>query len=209
MASNRPRFRPTCSLLLILLMGSDLFGQAHTPNAPPPPGVQSRECKGRTVPQLTDVTKKAGIKFEHLSAPEKKYIVESMPRRGDRDRLRSRWLAGHLFHERAHGWAGACQGNSARRALSQQSRRHVYRCDRQGRRCDAVFCDGRRGRRLQQRRLARHVRDVSWVRTCCIATMATERSPMLPSRPGLRTRPAGHRAQRLAITTKMASSTWR
>ena len=61
------------------MLGSDVFGQAHTPNAPPPPGVQSRECKGRTVPQLTDVTKKAGIKFEHLSAPDKKYIVESMP----------------------------------------------------------------------------------------------------------------------------------
>ena len=30
------------------------------------------------MPQLTDVTTKAGIKFSHLSAPEKKYIVESM-----------------------------------------------------------------------------------------------------------------------------------
>jgi hypothetical protein len=30
------------------------------------------------VPLLVDITRKAGIHFEHLSAPEKKYIVESM-----------------------------------------------------------------------------------------------------------------------------------
>jgi enediyne biosynthesis protein E4 len=30
------------------------------------------------VPELIDVTEKAGIRFHHLSAPEKKYIVESM-----------------------------------------------------------------------------------------------------------------------------------
>ena len=36
------------------------------------------ECKNRKIPQLTDVTAKTGIKFTHTSAPEKKYIVESM-----------------------------------------------------------------------------------------------------------------------------------
>jgi hypothetical protein len=30
------------------------------------------------VPQLVDITEKSGIRFRHLSAPEKKYIVESM-----------------------------------------------------------------------------------------------------------------------------------
>ena len=36
------------------------------------------ECSGRKVPQLTDITGRTGIKFVHTSAPEKKYIVESM-----------------------------------------------------------------------------------------------------------------------------------
>jgi len=35
-------------------------------------------CKNRKVPQLTDIVAKTGIKFVHTSAPEKKYIVESM-----------------------------------------------------------------------------------------------------------------------------------
>lgn len=39
---------------------------------------QSDVCKGRTIPQLTDIYSKSGINFVHTSAPEKKYIVESM-----------------------------------------------------------------------------------------------------------------------------------
>ena len=35
-------------------------------------------CRDRKIPQLTDVYKQTGIKFVHTSAPEKKYIVESM-----------------------------------------------------------------------------------------------------------------------------------
>lgn len=35
-------------------------------------------CSNRKIPQLVDVTAKSGIKFIHTSAPEKKYIVESM-----------------------------------------------------------------------------------------------------------------------------------
>jgi len=36
------------------------------------------DCKNRKIPQLTDIIAKTGIKFTHTSAPEKKYIVESM-----------------------------------------------------------------------------------------------------------------------------------
>ena len=36
------------------------------------------DCKNRKIPQLVDVVAKTGIKFVHTSAPEKKYIVESM-----------------------------------------------------------------------------------------------------------------------------------
>ncbi len=39
---------------------------------------QNDVCKDRKIPQLTDVYKQSGIKFVHTSAPEKKYIVESM-----------------------------------------------------------------------------------------------------------------------------------
>jgi hypothetical protein len=36
------------------------------------------DCGARKIPQLTDVTAKSGVRFTHTSAPEKKYIVESM-----------------------------------------------------------------------------------------------------------------------------------
>ncbi len=39
---------------------------------------QTDVCKNRTIPQLTDVYKQTKINFTHTSAPEKKYIVESM-----------------------------------------------------------------------------------------------------------------------------------
>ena len=51
---------------------------AHDAAPPPPPGAKSVVCKDRPVPQLEDVTEKAGIHFQHISSPEKKYIVESM-----------------------------------------------------------------------------------------------------------------------------------
>src|SRR5215208_6338952 len=35
-------------------------------------------CKDRKIPSLTDVYKQTKINFTHTSAPEKKYIVESM-----------------------------------------------------------------------------------------------------------------------------------
>ena len=39
---------------------------------------QNDVCKDHKIPQLTDIYTKTGIKFVHTSAPEKKYIVESM-----------------------------------------------------------------------------------------------------------------------------------
>jgi hypothetical protein len=35
-------------------------------------------CSGRSIPQLEDVSSKAGIVFRHANVPDKKYIVESM-----------------------------------------------------------------------------------------------------------------------------------
>ncbi len=60
------------------MLATQGLAQAHSPATPPPPGAKTQVCKGRTIPQLTDVTQKSGITFKHLAAPEKKYIVESM-----------------------------------------------------------------------------------------------------------------------------------
>ena len=50
----------------------------HDVPPPPPAGLKSMSCSGRPVPQLEDVTEKAGIHFKHAYSPEKKYIPESM-----------------------------------------------------------------------------------------------------------------------------------
>lgn len=39
---------------------------------------RAQACTNRKIPQLTDIVAKTGIKFIHTSAPEKRYIVESM-----------------------------------------------------------------------------------------------------------------------------------
>lgn len=52
--------------------------EGHPTPPPPPPGGKSTKCVSRPVPQLEDVTARAGINFKHTSDPAKKYIVESM-----------------------------------------------------------------------------------------------------------------------------------
>jgi len=64
---------------LLLLCGQVAFSQeAHPLPPPPPPGAKSVKCSGRPVPQFTDITAKAGIKFSHVASPDSKYVVESM-----------------------------------------------------------------------------------------------------------------------------------
>src|SRR3984893_7811375 len=78
---RRLAVRTLCSwaLLFPLCLPISLWAQGgHTTPSPPPPGVKETKCHGRPVPQLEDVTQKAGIHFEHLLAPEQKYILESM-----------------------------------------------------------------------------------------------------------------------------------
>jgi hypothetical protein len=73
-------------LIHALWCGSVCFGlgltaaaQGGHPAPPPvPAGIKPLKCQGRQVPQLEDITQKAGIHFRHTAAPEKKYIVESM-----------------------------------------------------------------------------------------------------------------------------------
>ncbi|HEX8710357.1 MAG TPA: VCBS repeat-containing protein, partial [Terracidiphilus sp.] len=53
-------------------------GMGHPITGPLPPGAKSPKCVNRTIPQLEDITAKAGITFTHTSSQVKKYIFESM-----------------------------------------------------------------------------------------------------------------------------------
>src|SRR6516162_10983804 len=57
---------------------ASLAQEGHNIPTPPHPGAKATECTGRPIPQLEDITAKAGITFKHSSDPAKKYIVESM-----------------------------------------------------------------------------------------------------------------------------------
>jgi enediyne biosynthesis protein E4 len=65
-------------LLISFVAGSALGQEGHPAPQPVPSGAKSTKCTGRQVPQLEDVSAKAGITFKHTSDPAKKYIVESM-----------------------------------------------------------------------------------------------------------------------------------
>jgi enediyne biosynthesis protein E4 len=107
------------TLALLLLFGSlvPAFGQGgHSVPPPPPTGAKSIVCEGRAIPQLEDITKKAGIRFEHFYDPEKRYIVESMS--GGMlllDYDRDGWL--DIYFTNAPSVAGALKGEKARGAL--------------------------------------------------------------------------------------------
>jgi hypothetical protein len=71
-------------LTLLLALPFVAIGQIHSQSlghplpAPPPPGAKSAKCTKRPIPQLQDVTAKAGITFTHTSSKDKKFIYESM-----------------------------------------------------------------------------------------------------------------------------------
>jgi hypothetical protein len=71
--------KKACVWLLVLQMSLAAYAQGgHPTPSPPPPGVKEMKCSGRPVPQLQDITEKAGIHFSHFVSPEQKYILESM-----------------------------------------------------------------------------------------------------------------------------------
>lgn len=71
--------RSTKGLLIVLLAVTLAAGQGgHNAPSAPVSGGKSIKCAGRQVPQLENVSAKAGISFMHNSDPAKKYIVESM-----------------------------------------------------------------------------------------------------------------------------------
>jgi enediyne biosynthesis protein E4 len=67
-----------CAFVLLLPAAVSFAQEAHPQPPPPPPGLKTIKCSARPVPQLVDITEKAGIHFVHSSAPENRYIVESM-----------------------------------------------------------------------------------------------------------------------------------
>ena len=73
---STPRTKFVFFSLLLLAHQASAQGIAQGP--PPPSNAKSIQCKDRTIPQLTDITEKSGIHFSHTSAPESRYIIESM-----------------------------------------------------------------------------------------------------------------------------------
>lgn len=72
------KFRPPLLIALSAALSVSSFAQeGHTPSVVPP-GAKSSACTGRKIPELEDITEKAGIRFRHTNVPEKRYIVESM-----------------------------------------------------------------------------------------------------------------------------------
>jgi hypothetical protein len=83
-AALRMRLLPLCGALMTLCLGSTATGQMGVP-MPLSPAERQKAAEERgangnlpNYPQLVDITASTGIKFDHLSSPEAKFIVESM-----------------------------------------------------------------------------------------------------------------------------------
>lgn len=74
--------RLVCTVLSLAFICGLLAGQTQRKNAETKVGSPARQRVPPRIkakyPQLVDITNSTGIKFEHISSPEQKYIVESM-----------------------------------------------------------------------------------------------------------------------------------
>src|SRR5215471_15329894 len=83
-ATNRTSKQPNSAYaalalaLLALLVAQRVHAQGVAQGVPPPATAKTIKCKDRKLPQFEDLTRKAGIQFSHASAPEARYIIESM-----------------------------------------------------------------------------------------------------------------------------------
>ena len=82
MLTPRKRSRPyavTLAAAFLLIAAAALLPLAHTHAQSPSVQAQAPAAPvPANLPQLIDITASTGIKFDHLSSPEQKYIVESM-----------------------------------------------------------------------------------------------------------------------------------
>ncbi len=111
-----PRKVFTVFLFGALLVCPAAFGQGIATGVAPPSTAKNLKCKDRAIPGLEDVTQKAGIHFSHDSAPEARYILESMS--GGvllLDYDRDGWL--DLYFTNSPTVQDALQGKKARGAL--------------------------------------------------------------------------------------------
>src|SRR5215469_3571911 len=65
-------------LVTAVAIGKHLFAQGMAQGPPTPPSAKTTKCKGLSIPELEDVTDKAGIRFEHNYSREARSILESM-----------------------------------------------------------------------------------------------------------------------------------
>jgi hypothetical protein len=109
-------FRWLISVLTILVSAQQVFSQGIAQGPPPPATAKTIKCKGRSIPQLEDITDRAGIRFHHNFAPEAHFILESMA--GGvllLDYDRDGWL--DIYFTNAPTVDEALQGKKARSAL--------------------------------------------------------------------------------------------
>src|SRR5271170_4528072 len=65
-------------LLWLCISSSSTFPQSAEPHGESQSKSSAATPSASPLPQLVDITDSTGIKFDHLSSPEQKYIVESM-----------------------------------------------------------------------------------------------------------------------------------
>jgi hypothetical protein len=68
----------TALIFIAPILPTKMVAQGIAQGSPPPPGAKVTKCEGRAIPQLEDITEKAGIRFRHIFSSEAKYIPESM-----------------------------------------------------------------------------------------------------------------------------------
>ena len=79
--TSQPFMKPILLVLIVSILAVGKIrpqGMGHPITGPLPPGAKSPKCINRTVPQLEDISAKAGIAFTHKSSQVKRYIFESM-----------------------------------------------------------------------------------------------------------------------------------
>ena len=104
-----------------LLIPCEAMPQGMASGNAPPSNAKNQKCKNRQIAQLEDVTQKAGIHFTHDSAPEARYIIESMS--GGvllLDYDRDGWL--DIYFTNSPSAEDAVQGKKARGALYHNNR---------------------------------------------------------------------------------------